>query len=94
MKLDQLAQQRCGWFGEGRGQCLLPDGHQQIEHSCEHDGRLLAELRKAQAEEIPPFLAAEIIDIATFCPLSAGTRTKLLKLIEPKNPALDLSEGD
>lgn len=33
----------CGWFGEGRGKCLLKEGHRD-EHTCEHDGR---QLRKA-----------------------------------------------
>lgn len=36
---------RCGWFGEGRGQCLLNEGHethiQTRHHVCEQDGRLL-----------------------------------------------------
>lgn len=36
---------RCGWFGEGRGQCLLEEGHethiQTRHHVCEQDGRLL-----------------------------------------------------
>lgn len=36
---------RCGWFGEGRGQCLLQEGHethpQTRHHTCEQDGRLL-----------------------------------------------------
>lgn len=31
---------RCGWFGEGRGQCLLKAEHKGI-HTCEEDGRLL-----------------------------------------------------
>jgi hypothetical protein len=30
----------CGWFGEGRGKCLLKEGHRD-EHTCEHDGRQL-----------------------------------------------------
>lgn len=30
----------CCWFGEGRGQCLLRDGHKG-DHTCEEDGRLL-----------------------------------------------------
>lgn len=33
---------RCPWFGEGRGQCLLHDGHMSLNHVCEQDGRLLA----------------------------------------------------
>lgn len=33
---------RCAWFGEGRGQCLLPMGHGQI-HQCEQDERLARE---------------------------------------------------
>lgn len=36
---------RCGWFGEGRGQCLLDEGHeahlQTRHHTCEQDGRML-----------------------------------------------------
>ena len=32
---------RCGWFGEGRGQCLLTEGHKG-HHTCEEDGRQLA----------------------------------------------------
>lgn len=31
---------RCGWFGEGRGQCLLCETHRG-DHTCEEDGRLL-----------------------------------------------------
>jgi hypothetical protein len=31
---------RCGWFGEGRGQCLFTEGHEG-HHTCEEDGRLL-----------------------------------------------------
>lgn len=30
---------RCGWFGEGRGQCLLSEGHPSKDHTCEEDGR-------------------------------------------------------
>lgn len=36
---------RCGWFGEGRGHCLLDERHethiQTRHHVCEQDGRLL-----------------------------------------------------
>lgn len=36
---------RCPWTGEGRGQCLLHDGHMSPNHTCEQDGRLLANAR-------------------------------------------------
>jgi hypothetical protein len=40
---QQPAAVRCGWFGEGRGQCLLPEGHvlkpTSRHHVCEQDGR-------------------------------------------------------
>lgn len=47
MKDSVSSNQRCGWFGEGRGQCLLRKDHSSIYHTCEQDGRLLA---CAQAE--------------------------------------------
>jgi len=43
------ASRRCGWFGEGRGQCLLPEGHRAKEHTCEEDGRLLRSAREKGA---------------------------------------------
>lgn len=58
--------QRCGWFGEGRGQCLLNDGHEHHQqtkhHVCEEDGRLLARARiglplsDAQCDAVIAFL--------------------------------------
>lgn len=40
MKELLTSNQRCGWFGEGRGQCLFSDGHKG-HHTCEQDGWLL-----------------------------------------------------
>lgn len=37
-----IAQGSCGWYGDGRGACLKPKGHSG-HHTCEEDGRLLAE---------------------------------------------------
>jgi hypothetical protein len=48
---------RCGFFGEGRGQCMLHEGHRAIYHTCQQDGRLLACARAERdglRELVPP----------------------------------------
>jgi len=40
-RVETTGRQRCGWFGEGRGQCLLWEGHKETDHTCEQDGRQL-----------------------------------------------------
>ena len=40
---------RCGWFGEGRGQCLFRAGHKG-HHTCEQDGRLVPTNREVPVE--------------------------------------------
>lgn len=41
-RLNRLAKERCAWFGEGRGQCMLQANHAE-PHRCEQDDRLVRE---------------------------------------------------
>lgn len=67
----ETGERRCGWFGEGRGQCLLNEGHeshlQTRHHTCSQDGRLLdvaltglAAVREAQRRSEQPLVGPEV----------------------------------
>lgn len=73
----ELAPARCGWFGEGRGQCLFGEGHKG-HHTCQEDGRLLLPAR---------------IKIANLESQLAIAMTGLGAVVEAERRTVETSEG-
>lgn len=56
--------QRCAWFGEGRGQCLLREGH-PVPHHCEQDEKGVSSgMRSKLMEYALRYVVAQLGELA------------------------------